>query len=149
MTDKAEEERYNLIVKDYLDTIMNLDPDISPRMKSHYKKQFIKITEGETSENLVFKLCKKISDLEDEVKATRQNYYELKQDVKQYKITIDAYKQKQDHFTHFSLRSLLSPVKMPPGSSPGGRHLEVKNIGPGWPACSRSLVGPIGRPRRG
>ena len=93
----TEEKQYNLIVKDYLDTIMNLDPDMSKQMKSHYKKQFIKITEGETSENLVFKLCKKISDLEDEVKATRQNYYELKQDVKQYKITIDAYKEKQDH----------------------------------------------------
>ena len=91
------EERYNLIVKDYLDTIKNLDPDISPRMKSHYKKQFIQITEGESSENLLFKLCKKISDLEDEVKATRQNYYELKRDMKQYEITMNAYKQKEQH----------------------------------------------------
>ena len=97
MQDKAEEGRYNLIVKDYLDTIKNLDPDMSKQMKSHYKKQFIQITEGESSENLLFKLCKKISDLEDEVKATRQNYYELKQDVKQYQNTINAYKQKQDH----------------------------------------------------
>ena len=97
MQDKAEEERYNLIVKDYLDTIKNLDPDMSKQMKSHYKKQFIQITEGESSENLLFKLCKKISDLEDEVKASRQNYYELKQDMKQYEITIKSYKQKEQH----------------------------------------------------
>ena len=59
-----EDRKYNLIVKDYLDTIKNLDPDMSKQMKSHYKKQFIQITEGESSENLLFKLCKKISDLE-------------------------------------------------------------------------------------
>jgi len=97
MQDKAEEERYNLIVKDYLDTIKNLDPDMSKQMKYHYKKQFIQITEGESSENLLFKLCKKISDLEDEVKATRQNFYELKRDMKQYEITMNAYKQKEQH----------------------------------------------------
>jgi predicted RNase H-like nuclease (RuvC/YqgF family) len=92
-----ENKRYNLIVKDYIDTILNIDPDISRQMKSHYKKQFIEITEGETSENLLFKLCKKISDLEDEVKATRQNYNELKDDVKQYRTTIKSYQQKEEH----------------------------------------------------
>ena len=92
-----ENKRYNLIVKDYLDTIMNLDPDISRQMKSHYKKQFIEISEGESDENLLFKLCKKISELEDEVKASRQNYYELKRDVNQYEITCKAYKQKEEH----------------------------------------------------
>jgi len=50
-----EDKRYNLIVKDYINTIMNLEPDITPRMKSYYKKQFIEITEGETDETLLFK----------------------------------------------------------------------------------------------
>jgi len=97
MTDRSENKRYNLIVKDYLDTITEIDPDMSKQMKSHYKKQFVEITEGEKGENLLFKLCKKISDLENEVKASRQDYYELKNDTRQYGITIKCYQQKEEH----------------------------------------------------
>ena len=57
------------LIEEFIDIIKNEDEDMSRQMKSHYKKQFTKMIKGKTEKNLVYKLCLKISEMNDEIKS--------------------------------------------------------------------------------
>jgi hypothetical protein len=62
------EEEYNPCVDVFLKMIKEADPDFSKQMKSHYKKQFIKMSEDPNKQNLVYKLCLKMWEMEDQIR---------------------------------------------------------------------------------
>jgi TolA-binding protein len=64
-----EEENYNPCVDVFIEMIKEAEPDMSRQMKSHYKKQFIKMSDDEDKQNLVYKLCLKMWEMEDEIKS--------------------------------------------------------------------------------
>ena len=65
-------------VKDYMKIIKQADPNLSDRMRSHYKKQIVEIVAGEKEENLVFKLLCMIETLKDEKKEAEDQICYLK-----------------------------------------------------------------------
>ena len=68
-------------VKDYMKVLKDVDPNLSDRMRSYYKKQFVEILSKEREENLIYKLLGKIE--------------ELKGDNKELHDQIDCYKERQ------------------------------------------------------
>ena len=79
------EENYNPCVDVFLKMIKEAEPDLSKQMKSHYKKQFIKMSDDESKQNLVYKLCLKMWEMEDEIKSYEgdiQRKNEIIQDLK-------------------------------------------------------------------
>lgn len=86
----------------FIEMIKEAEPDMSRQLKSHYKKQFIKMREDEIKQNLVYKLCLKIWEMErDEIRSYKGDIKrkdeiikELKDNEKHYKITINSLKQK-------------------------------------------------------
>jgi len=64
-------------VKDYMKTLKDVDPKLSDRMRSHYKKQIVEILSKDREENLVYKLLGKIEELKDEKQELQDqmNYY--------------------------------------------------------------------------
>lgn len=57
------------IIEDFIEIIKNEEENMSKQMKSHYKKQFTKMIKDEINKNLTYKLCLKISELNDEIKS--------------------------------------------------------------------------------
>ena len=55
-------------LKDYMKFIKEADPNLSDRMRSHYKKQIGEILTGDKEKNLVFNLLLMIETLKDEKK---------------------------------------------------------------------------------
>ncbi len=74
------EEDYNPCVDVFLKMIKEAEPDMSRQMKSHYKKQFIKMSEDDNKENLVYKLCLKMWEMEDEIESYKGDV-ERKNDI--------------------------------------------------------------------
>ena len=74
-------EYQNESVKDYMKTLKEVDPNLSDRMRSYYKKQIMQILSNEeqfknTNENLIYKLLGKIEELKGEIKELKdQNDY--------------------------------------------------------------------------
>ena len=63
-------------VKDYMKVLKDVDPNLSDRMRSYYKKQFIEILLKDKEENLVYKLLGKIEELKGEIQELQdQNDY--------------------------------------------------------------------------
>lgn len=63
-------------VKDYMKVLKDVDPNLSDRMRSYYKKQFVEILLNDREENLVYKLLGKIEELKGDVKELQdQNDY--------------------------------------------------------------------------
>jgi len=63
-------------VKDYMKVLKDVDPNLSDRMRSYYKKQFIEILLNDKEENLVYKLLGKIEELKgDNQELQDQNDY--------------------------------------------------------------------------
>lgn len=52
----------------FLKMIKEADPDLSKQMKSHYKKQFIIMNKDESKQNLVYKLCLRMWEMEDQIR---------------------------------------------------------------------------------
>ena len=50
-------------VKDYMNVLKDVDPNLSDRMRSYYKKQIVEILSKEREENLVYKLLGKIEEI--------------------------------------------------------------------------------------
>jgi hypothetical protein len=61
----------------FLKMIKEADPDLSKQMKSHYKKQFIIMNKDENKQNLVYKLCLKMWEMEDDIRFLDQRVKEL------------------------------------------------------------------------
>ena len=53
-------------VKDYMKIIKQVDPNLSDRMRSHYKKQIVEILQQEKDQNLLYKLLGRIEEIEGE-----------------------------------------------------------------------------------
>jgi len=70
----------NESVKDYMKVLKDVDPNLSDRMRSYYKKQFVEILSNQREENLIYKLLGKIE--------------ELKGDNKELNDQIDYYKKR-------------------------------------------------------
>jgi len=63
-------------VKDYMKVLKDVDPNLSDRMRSYYKKQFIEILLKDKEENLVYKLLGKIEELKGDIQELQdQNDY--------------------------------------------------------------------------
>jgi len=68
-------------VKDYMKVLKDVDSNLSDRMRSYYKKQFMEILSNEeqfknTNENLVYKLLGKIEELKGDIQELQhQNDY--------------------------------------------------------------------------
>lgn len=64
-------------IKDYMKTLKEVDPNLSDRMRSHYKKQIVEILSNDREENLIYKLLGRIDELKDEKKELedQMNYY--------------------------------------------------------------------------
>mgnify|MGYP001385117175 CR=1 FL=1 len=71
---------YNPCVDVFIEMIKEAEPDMSRQMKSHYKKQFIKMSENDNKENLVYKLCLKMWEMEDEIKSWLEDNYNIDED---------------------------------------------------------------------
>ena len=71
---------YNPCVDVFIEMIKEAEPDMSRQMKSHYKKQFIKMSENDNKENLVYKLCLKMWEMEDEIESYKGDV-ERKNDI--------------------------------------------------------------------
>ena len=67
-------------IKDYMKVLKDVDPNLSDRMRSYYKKQFVEILSNQREENLIYKLLGKIE--------------ELKGDNKELNDQIDYYKKR-------------------------------------------------------
>ena len=65
-------------VKDYMRFIKEADPNLSDRMRSHYKKQIVEILLNKREENLVFNLLCMIETLKDEKKEAEDQIRYLK-----------------------------------------------------------------------
>lgn len=63
-----EQKDYNPCVDRFIEMIKLADPDMSKQMKSHHKKQFIKMAEDESKQNLLYKMCLKTWEMEDEIR---------------------------------------------------------------------------------
>jgi len=94
MASGTEQEDYNPCVDVFLKMIKEADPDFSKQMKSHYKKQFIKMSEDPNKQNLVYKLCLKMWEMEDEIKSWKDDVDYLKQCVQDLKMENRALKGK-------------------------------------------------------
>jgi hypothetical protein len=55
------------LTKEFMKILKEVDSDMTYSMRSHYKKQFEEIVEGDKEQNLIFKLLEKISEQEDEL----------------------------------------------------------------------------------
>ena len=86
---QKSEDKYKLnvfqkeSVKDYMKVLKDVDPNLSDRMRSYYKKQIMEILSNEVefrnvNENLVYKLLGKIEELKGDIQ-------ELKDEVDYYK----------------------------------------------------------------
>lgn len=53
-------------IKDYMKIIKQVDPNLSDRMRSHYKKQIVEILQQEKDQNLLYKLLGRIEEIEGE-----------------------------------------------------------------------------------
>jgi hypothetical protein len=76
---------YNPCVDIFIEIIKSEEENMSKQMKSHYKKQFIKMSEDEINKNLTYKLCLKIWEMEDDIKSYEgdiQRKNEIIQDLK-------------------------------------------------------------------
>ena len=71
---------YNPCVDVFIEMIKEAEPDMSRQMKSHYKKQFIKMSEDDNKENLVYKLCLQMWEMEDEIESYKGDV-ERKNDI--------------------------------------------------------------------
>ena len=65
--------------------IKTADPDMSRQMKSHYKRTFTEMDKGESSQNLVYKLCLQMWEMEDDIKWLKENNDILKEANKELK----------------------------------------------------------------
>lgn len=64
MSSKTELNYYEKeSIKDYMKVLKDVDPNLSDRMRSYYKKQFVEILLKKREENLVYKLLGKIEEL--------------------------------------------------------------------------------------
>jgi hypothetical protein len=68
-------------IQDYMKVLKDVDPNLSDRMRSYYKKQFMEILSKQdefrnVNENLVYKLLGKIEELKGDIKELKdQNDY--------------------------------------------------------------------------
>jgi hypothetical protein len=68
-------------IQDYMKVLKEVDPNLSDRMRSYYKKQFMEILSKQdefrnVNENLVYKLLGKIEELKGDIKELKdQNDY--------------------------------------------------------------------------
>ena len=63
-------------IQDYMKVLKDVDPNLSDRMRSYYKKQFVEILLNDREENLVYKLLGKIEELKGDIKELQdQNDY--------------------------------------------------------------------------
>jgi len=69
----------------FLRMIKTADPDMSRQMKSHYKRTFTEMDKGESSQNLVYKLCLQMWEMEDDIKWLKENNDILKEANKELK----------------------------------------------------------------
>jgi len=60
-------------VDDFVEMIKKADPEMSRQMKSHYKKKFIGMREDETKQNLLYKMCLKMYEMEDDLNWYKEN----------------------------------------------------------------------------
>jgi len=81
-----EKEHYNPCVDIFLKMIKEADPDLSKQMKFHHKKQFIKMSEDPNKQNLVYKLCLKMWEMEDEIKSWKEDVDNLRDVMNKLKI---------------------------------------------------------------
>ena len=72
-------------VEELLRLIKTADPDMSRQMKSHYKRAFTKMHKGKSSENLVYKLCLHMWEMEDDINWLKENNLILKEANKELK----------------------------------------------------------------
>ena len=77
---------YNPCVDVFIEMIKEAEPDMSKQMKSHHKKQFIKMSEDESKQNLVYKLCLKMWEMEDEIKSYEGDIQRKNEIIKELKI---------------------------------------------------------------
>jgi len=80
-----EKEHYNPCVDIFIKMIKEADPDLSKQMKFHHKKQFIKMSEDPNKQNLVYKLCLKMWEMEDVVDYLTQSVEDLKKENRELK----------------------------------------------------------------
>jgi len=69
----------------FLRMIKTADPDMSRQMKSHYKRTFTEMDKGASSQNLVYKLCLQMWEMEDDIKWLKENNDILKEANKELK----------------------------------------------------------------
>jgi len=70
----------------FLRMIKTADPDMSRQMKSHYKRTFLKMNPDKpSSQNLVYKLCLQMWEMEDDIKWLKENNDILKEANKELK----------------------------------------------------------------
>ncbi len=67
------------LIEEFTEIIKNEDEDMSRQMKSHYKKQFTKMMKEEIEKNLSYKLCLKISEMNDELKLWKEDVDRLRE----------------------------------------------------------------------
>tara|TARA_R110002012_G_C11209603_1_gene561028 strand:+ start:229 stop:486 length:258 start_codon:yes stop_codon:yes gene_type:complete len=72
-------EDYNPCVDDFVEMIKKADPEMSRQMKSHYKKKFIGMSEDISQQNLLYKMCLKMYEMEDDLKWYKENYERVKE----------------------------------------------------------------------
>jgi len=66
-------------VDDFVKMIKKADPEMSRQMKSHYKKKFMIMIEDETQQNLLYKMCLKMYEMDDELNWYKENLQIVKE----------------------------------------------------------------------
>lgn len=90
-----ESERdYNPCVDVFIKMIKESEPNLSKQMKSHHKKQFIKMSEDETKQNLIYKLCLKMWEMEDEIESYKGDVERKNDIIRELKIENRSLKKK-------------------------------------------------------
>jgi len=81
-----EQKDYNSCVDVFIEMIKEAEPELSKQMKSHHKKQFIKMSKDESKQNLLYKLCLKMWEMEDEIKSWKEDVDNLRDVMNKLKI---------------------------------------------------------------
>jgi len=91
-----QKKDYNPCVDVFIEMIKESEPDMSKQMKSHYKKQFIKMSDptGESKQNLVYKLCLKIWEMGDDITSYEGDVERKNDIIKELKLENRELKQK-------------------------------------------------------